>query len=145
MTTGSIRTPNPPQAVNSDSSPRLSRPAWRQRLVDIERGMMHGVQADSIFFVYFFLTSLTLVASVVLGISLLQWTIVILSLTLVLSAEMFNQALQSVLFNLESSRNSAVGPALRMAKAAVFVAIAGSVIVICLTLGQAGLQMLNGP
>ena len=57
---------------------------------------MHGVRGDSIFFVYFFLTSATIAASLVLGISLLQWTVVILALTVVLSAEMFNQSVKSL-------------------------------------------------
>ena len=37
--------------------PRSSRPAWRQRLVDAERGVMQGIRGDSAFFVYFFLSS----------------------------------------------------------------------------------------
>ena len=57
---------------------------------------MHGVRGDSIFFVYFFLTSATIAASVVLGIASLQWTVVILALTVVLSAEMFNQSVKSL-------------------------------------------------
>ncbi len=57
---------------------------------------MHGVRGDSIFFVYFFLTSATIAASVVLGIALLQWAVVILALTVVLSAEMFNQSVKSL-------------------------------------------------
>jgi diacylglycerol kinase len=144
MTSYPSQPPSHSQVAKQDTSTRVARPAWRQRLVDVERGMMLGVQADSIFFVYFFLTSLTLVASVVLGISLLQWTIVILSLTLVLCAEMFNQALKSLFRGLENSGGGAPVACLRMAKAAVFVAIAGSVIVIGLTLGQACLQMLKG-
>lgn len=144
MTSEPSQRPNRTDFVERDTTARLYRPAWRQRLVDVERGIMLGVQADSVFFVYFFLTSLTLVASVVLGISLLQWTIVILSLTLVLSAEMFNQALKSLFRALGDSGSGAAVASLRMAKAAVFVAIAGSVIVIGLTLGQACLQMLKG-
>ena len=57
---------------------------------------MSGVRGDSIFFVYFFLTSATIAASLVLGISLLEWTVVILALTVVLSAEMFNQSVKAL-------------------------------------------------
>ena len=84
-----IRPPEP-AAPESATVPRPPRPAWRRWLIDVERGLMHGVRGDSVFFVYFFLTSATIAASVVLGISLLQWTVVILALTVVLSAEMFN-------------------------------------------------------
>src|SRR5579864_8609626 len=82
--------------LQADSSPRSARPAWRRRLIDIERGITLGVRGDSVFFVYFFLSSLTIAASLVLGISLLEWTVVILALTVVLCAEMFNQSVKSL-------------------------------------------------
>jgi undecaprenol kinase len=124
--------------------PRSSRPAWRQRLVDAERGVMTGIRNDSAFFVYFFLSSATIAACVVLGISLIQWTVVILALTLVLSAEMFNQVLKALLVGVEHPLDDAARAALRMAVAAVFVAITGSVIVIGLILGEAAVEMFGG-
>jgi diacylglycerol kinase len=126
------------------SLPRSSRPAWRQRLVDAERGVMTGIRNDSAFFVYFFLSSATIAACVVLGISLIQWTVVILALTLVLSAEMFNQVLKALLVGVEHPLDDAARAALRMAVAAVFVAITGSVIVIGLILGEAAVEMFGG-
>jgi diacylglycerol kinase len=120
------------------------RSAWRQRLVDAERGVMQGIRGDSAFFVYFFLSSVTIAACVVLGISLIQWTIVILALTLVLSAEMFNQVLKTLLTGFGHAPDDAARNALRMAVAAVFVAITGSVIVIGLILGQAAAEMFAG-
>ncbi|HET6326174.1 MAG TPA: diacylglycerol kinase [Planctomycetaceae bacterium] len=130
--------------TDSARLPRSSRPAWRQRLVDAERGVMQGIRSDSAFFVYFFLSSATIAACVVLGISLIQWTIVILALTLVLSAEMFNQVLKALLTEFGQPRDDAARAALRMAVAAVFVAITGSVIVIGLILGQAAVEMFGG-
>ncbi len=126
------------------SLPRSSRPAWRQRLVDAERGVMQGIRGDSAFFVYFFLSSATIAGCVVLGISLIHWTIVILALTLVLSAEMFNQVLKALLTDFGRPRDDSARAALRMAVAAVFVAITGSVIVIGLTLGQSAVEMFSG-
>jgi diacylglycerol kinase len=123
--------------------PRPQRAPWRQRLVDVERGLAQGVRGDSTFFVYFFLSSLTLVASVVLGLSLMKWTNVLLSLTLVLSAEMFNQSLKTLCKALGRPADAAVRSALRMGTAAVFVVIGGSLIVIGLTLGQACVQMFR--
>jgi diacylglycerol kinase len=124
--------------------PRHTRPAWRRWLIDVERGLMHGVRGDSIFFVYFFLSSLTIAASLVLRISLLQWTIVILALTVVLSAEMFNQSVKSLFAALGRPADDQTRTALRIGSAAVFVTIAGSVITIGLTLGKAALEMFRG-
>jgi undecaprenol kinase len=122
---------------------RPERPLWRQRLVDVERGMSHGLRRDSAFFVHFFLSSVVIVGSVVLGISLVQWTIVILALTLVLSAEMFNQVLKSLISSLGRHLDDSARSALRIGTAAVFVAAAGAMIVIALTLGQALIEMFN--
>lgn len=104
---------------------------------------MYGIRGDSAFFVYFFLSSVTIVASLVLGISLVQWAIVILALTLVLSAEMFNQVLKSILACIDCPIEAAARAALRIGTAAVFVAITGSVLVIGLVLVQAGLRMFG--
>jgi len=104
---------------------------------------MQGVRGDSVFFVYFFLTSVTVTASFVLDISIVEWTLVILALTLVLSAEMFHQAVKSLFSGLEG-RSEATKSGLRMVRAAVFVAIIGSIIVISLTLGHATLEMFQG-
>ena len=41
------------------------RPAWRQRLVQAERGLVKGVRSDSAFFVHFFGGSIAL--AVVIG------------------------------------------------------------------------------
>ena len=88
--------PSKSAALKSGAIPLPERPAWRRWLIDVERGLMSGVRGDSIFFVYFFLTSATIAASLVLGISLLEWTVVILALTVVLSAEMFNQSVKAL-------------------------------------------------
>jgi diacylglycerol kinase len=136
------KTPAGPDPI---SAPRAARSAWRQRLVDVERGMMQGVRGDSVFFVYFFLSSVTIAASVVLQITLQQWTILILSLTLVLSAEMFHQVVRSLFAGISDPLDESARAALRIAKAAVFVSITGSVIVIFLILGQAGYEMYRGP
>jgi len=137
-TTTRMPEPAPPESATAP------RPAWRRWLIDVERGLMHGVRGDSIFFVYFFLSSVTIAASVVLGISLLQWTIVILALTVVLSAEMFNQSVKSLFAALGRPVDESTRTALRIGSAAIFVTIAGSVITIGLTLGKAGLEMFRG-
>jgi undecaprenol kinase/diacylglycerol kinase (ATP) len=129
----------------SATVPRLARPAWRCWLIDVERGLTHGVRGNSVFFVYFFLTSATIAASVVFGIKLFEWTMVILALTVVLSAEMFNQSVRSLFAGPNRPADDATRTALRIGSAAVFVTIAGSILTIGLILGKAGLEMFRGP
>jgi diacylglycerol kinase len=142
--TFSVIHPPEPSASDLPVTPQTARPAWRRWLIDVERGLTHGVRGDSIFFVYFFLTSATIAASLVLRISLLQWTVVILALTVVLSAEMFNQSVKSLFFSLDRPVNEAAKAALRIGSAAVFVTIAGSILTIGLILGKASLEMFRG-
>src|SRR5580704_14105063 len=124
---GTFSVIHPPEPTASEPlvTACSERPAWRRWLIDVERGLMHGVRGDSIFFVYFFLTSATIAASVVLGIALLQWTVVILALTVVLSAEMFNQSVKSLFAAIGRPADDKVKAALRIGSAAVFVAIVG--------------------
>jgi len=143
---GTFSVIHPPEPTASDPVVTASseRPAWRRWLIDVERGLTLGVRGDSIFFVYFFLTSATIAASLVLRISLLQWTVVILALTVVLSAEMFNQSVKSLFLSLGRPLDDSVKAALRIGSAAVFVAIVGSILTIGLILGKAALEMFRG-
>ncbi len=70
------------------------RSAWRRRLIDAERGIALGIRTDSTQFVHLFIGLTIIAAGMVLGLGLTQWAIVSLSITLVLSTEMFNQMLK---------------------------------------------------
>lgn len=120
-----------------DDRRRPKRPAWRQRLVDAERGMTLGVRGDSTFFVYFFTTSVTIAGGFVLGLSLIEWVLVVLAITLVLSAEMFKQVLNAVWRNVGHHFQHEAHQALRIATAAVFVTIGGTLLALALIFGNA--------
>lgn len=119
------------------------RPAWRQRLVQAERGLVGGVRADSVFFVHFFGISLVIAAALVLSIGWMQWVAVAACLTLVLTAEMFNQALKSLAFPEDRPPTPAEQRAVAMGTAAVMVACAGSTIVLTLVFWHRLQQMLD--
>ena len=72
------------------------RPAWRERLVQAERGLVRGIRSDSAFFVHFFGIVIVIAAALVLRIGWMQWVAIAGCLTLVLTAEMFNQALKTL-------------------------------------------------
>ncbi|MFM8582773.1 MAG: diacylglycerol kinase, partial [Planctomycetaceae bacterium] len=84
----------------------LRRPAWRQRLIQAERGLAWGLRADSVFFVHFFGIALVISAGLAFGLALWQWVAIVLALTVVLSAEMFQQALK-LLAGLSSAADGA--------------------------------------
>lgn len=139
---GATDGPNPlSQATHADEfqdlrHKRPRRPAWRQRLVLAERGLVRGVRSDSAFFVHFFGISIVIAAAVVLRIGWMQWVAIAGCLTLVLTAEMFNQALRSLAKSSTNPSSSDVQRALAIGTAAVVVACAGSIVILLLVFWQ---------
>jgi len=115
---------------------RARRPAWREELVQVERGLVGGVRTDSAFFAHFFGGSIVIAAATVLGLGLVQWTIVLICLTLVLTAQMFHQALKALAQTEGQEPTLAQRKALGMGTAAVTVALAGSTLATTLIFWQ---------
>ena len=113
----------PPTVPRRKEKPK--RPQWRQRLRDSESGVRQGVRADSAFAVCFFLGTVVAAAAFVLNFAVIEWAVLILAFTTVLSAEMFHQLLKT-LWEQEGRLLSARSQeALRIGTAAVMVTMAG--------------------
>lgn len=122
--------------------PRRKRPAWRQRLVDAERGFTLSLRGDSAFFVYFFASSVILAGGFALGFELLEWVLVVLSFTMVLAAEMFKQVLNALWRSIGHHFQREAETALRIATAAVFLTIGGATLAVALVFANALRRML---
>ena len=72
------------------------RNAWRQRMIDAERGLRLVLRMDGTMFAHLFAASCVLAAGFLLGLTSMQWAIVTLAITVVLSAETFNQLLRAL-------------------------------------------------
>jgi hypothetical protein len=79
-----------------DLDSRRNRSAWRQRLVDAEFGLKIGIRADSTLFVFFFVAATVVAMSLALGLSSLEWAMVILSLGFALTVELLHQMLRQM-------------------------------------------------
>jgi len=126
----------PRPAVAPSETPEPRRAAWRQRLVDAERGFAHGFRGDSSFFVYGFAGTACVAASLVLGVPLVEWVVLLLAVTLVVSIEMLNQTVKTVVEGLPDPDPRLVRKAKRLGTAATFVAIAGAGTTVLLVLGR---------
>jgi diacylglycerol kinase len=119
-----------------DSGPRQVteklRPEWRQRLVDAERGITFGIRLDSTFFIHFFTGSAVIATAMLLGLSATHWAIIVMSITTVLCAQMFNQVLKSIWNLLGSNLPAESQNMFKAGTAAVCVSIIGSVITIAI-------------
>jgi diacylglycerol kinase len=129
--------------LSYDDRPHRRRSAWRQRLVTAERGLVRGVRSDSVFFVHFFGISLVVAAALVLGVGAMQWIAIAACLTLVLTAEMFNQALKSLAQPDGQPCGPAAKRAIAMGTAAVMVACTGSTLVMILVFWQRLQELLD--
>ncbi len=70
---------------------------WADKFGDAFRGMHTGVRGQSSFFVHFFTATLVITCGAVLRLdNLAQWCCLLLCIVVVLSAEMFNTALESM-------------------------------------------------
>lgn len=119
------------------------RAAWRQRLVQAERGIGNGARQDSIFFVHIFTATMILLAGGVFGLLAWQWMLVVSSLIVLFVAELFNQALKSLVQAFGETPPVPAQKAVGMSTAASMLALCGVLIIAGCTLGQRVSEMLQ--
>ena len=105
----------------SGGGKRGPRP-WRAKFRDAVRGLKLGVRGHSSFVVHFFFAALVLAAAVVLGCPVEQWAILLLCIGLVLTAELFNSAIETLFRGLDPLTKERAWPALDIAAGAVLMA-----------------------
>jgi diacylglycerol kinase len=79
---------------------------WRGKFGDALRGVKLGVRGHSSFFVHFFFAALVLAAAIVLGCGPVAWCILLLCIGLVLTAELFNSAIETLFHGLDEKARS---------------------------------------
>jgi diacylglycerol kinase len=112
------------------------RQPWRQHLVMVERGIINGMRSDSSFFAQFFGVITIIAAGFVLKISLLEWTMISLAISFVITAELFNQVIRAILDSVGHLFDESARKAMSMGTAAVFVSAIGAILVTGLIFGQ---------
>ena len=102
------------------TAPRRRR--WPTKFQDAIRGLKLGIRGHSSFCVHFFLTALVLAAGVVFQCALLEWCILLGCIGLVLTAELFNSAMETLFRGLDEAAKDRAWPALDIAAGAVLLA-----------------------
>lgn len=133
-----------PQRLRGLNSAPARRSPWRQRLIDAENGIRLGVRTDSTFFVHLFVGCGILATAMVVGLSAVDWAILVLSMTFVLSAEMFNQMLRILWKEAAHHLPQELRDAVRIGTAAVVISSVGAVIAIGLVFARALLSSTGG-
>jgi len=100
---------------------------WSAKFTDAFRGIRLGVQDQSSFFVHFFVATAVVIAGAVLGIdNRLEWCLLLLCIAGVLTAEMFNTALERIARAVTDEFHPDVGAALDIGSGAVLIASLGA-------------------
>jgi len=110
----------PPPFPDIDT-PRPRR-SWRKKFAVAFRGVKLGVRGHSSFFVHFFFAALVLAAAGVLQCKLWQWCVLLGCIGFVLTAELFNSAIETLFRGLDEATRERVWPALDIAAGAVLLA-----------------------
>jgi diacylglycerol kinase len=124
---------NLPRAWNS--APHR-RSAWRERLIDAESGLRLCLRADGTLFAYLFAVSCIIAAGVVVRLDVRAWAVVILAVTVVLSAGIFNQMLRLLVRGVAHHLPPSSRDAAKVGSTAVLLASVGAAITIILVFAQ---------
>jgi diacylglycerol kinase len=99
----------------------MSRP-WSHKFVDAFRGLRRAVRSQNSFAVHLTVATAVIVAAAVLRVSLVEWCLLVGAIGFVLTAEVFNTAIESLARAHDVGRHPRIRDALDMASAAVLVA-----------------------
>ncbi len=100
--------------------------SWRQKFADAFRGWVLGARDQSSFRVHFAMAALVLILARVFRLDRIDWCLLILCITIVLAAEMFNTALEHLAKAVDRNHNPHLGHALDIGSAAVLTASGGA-------------------
>ena len=102
---------------------------WIRKFRDAARGIVSGTRGQTSFMVHLPMAALVVGAAWWSDCSLWQWCILLLCISLVLAAELFNSSLESLAKGLCPEYNEQVGKALDMAAGAVLVVSLGAALI----------------
>ncbi len=116
-----------PPSIRPDASDKVleaktRRRTWRQKFKIAFRGMKFGIRGQSSFFVHFFVSALVIAAAIVLGCNLVEWCVLLGCIGFVLTAELFNSAIETLFKGLDQETRDQVWPALDISAGAVLLA-----------------------
>lgn len=118
--------PKPFQEPGMDSDPNLAavtkpRP-WDDKFAAAFRGAKLGIRGHSSFFVHFFFAALVVASAIACQCTHWEWCILILCIALVITTELVNSAIETLVRGFPPEQRKPFWPALDVAAGAVLVA-----------------------
>ena len=121
--------------AEDDSGFTASPRSWGKKFADAFLGVAHGVSGQSSFVVHLCVATIVIVAAAWLRVDRLEWSLLLLSITVVLAAEMFNSAIETISRAIDAEYNASLERGLNIASAAVLVTAIGAVAIGVIVLG----------
>jgi diacylglycerol kinase len=113
---------------------RPPKRSWVQKFRCAMLGFWHGAREQSSFAVHFAATVLVVLVAAGLRVDWLRWCVLLICITVVLTAEMFNSALEHLAKAVDRAENPHIAVALDIASAAVLTASVGAAVIGSITL-----------
>jgi diacylglycerol kinase len=110
-----------PEQTDAPQPPR-PRPRWRHKFGNAFRGLKLGMRGHSSFSVHFFFTALVVAAALVLRCTLIEWCLLVGCIGMVLTAELFNSAIETLFRGLDDATKQRTWHCLDIAAGAVLLA-----------------------
>jgi len=108
---------------------QFRRRSWAHKFSDAFRGLSRAVRSQSSFAVHLAVAAVVVALAAALQVSAVEWCLLVGAIAVVLAAEIFNSAVESLARALGPAWNPRVRDALDMASAAVLVAACGAAVV----------------
>ena len=112
--------------TNGLSHPGAGRPfaarPWSAKFADAFRGLFRALRSQSSFGVHLPMALLVVAAAAILRVTAVEWGVLLLAIGIVLVAEMFNTALESLAKALQTGPHPRIRDALDIASGAVLLA-----------------------
>jgi diacylglycerol kinase len=117
-------TPHLPSTVDDLADLRTKKQArpWRHKFGDAFRGIKLGIRGHSSFSVHFFFAAVVSAGAIVLRCDLEQWCLLVACIGAVLTTELFNSALETLVRGLDETTRERLKPCLDIAAGAVLLA-----------------------
>ena len=109
---------------------------WPEKFRDAARGVKLGIRGHSSFFVHFFSAALVAAIAAALQCAVLEWAVLVGCIGAVLSAELFNSALETMFHGLDGPTKERLTGVLDIAAGAVLLASITAAIVGGIVLGN---------
>lgn len=114
---------------------RRTASAWSKKFRHAFRGLREGGRGQNSFLVHIPVACFVLAAAVQFQVSTLEWCILVVCITIVVSAELFNTAIESLAKAITDEYDPNIRDALDIASAAVLIMAVGAAVVGALIIG----------